>query len=444
MGRSKKNSATSDQLETSPDNTNELKSSMDAMVKRFEDKIDSVKADIMKQIDDKFVVLTNDIKKTNNEISELRTTMQQQIDDLSSRVIKLESTRQQMNDVLKDAHNDFIKVKNVNKELTLQCDQLKHKLINLEAYERRENLIFHGITEKAFEDCPNIIKKVMVDNLQLDPLTVENFEFQRCHRLKNKSIICRFLRFQDRQKTWAARSKLKGSPISMAEDFPREIVEQRNILYPIMKEARKKENTKAFMVANKLMIDDVAYTVETLKNLPDELDPAKIATKQVGNVTAFFTASSPLSNFFRLNNFEVDGTQFHSVEQYFQWSKAIYAEMPSIANKIKVSSSPAECKRLGQSTKISEKDQNWLAEAKRVMEKACRIKFTNDLRAKQYLLETGATILAEAGPDAIWGIGLHINDQDVGDSSKWKGANLLGKILENIRNELNDNSFSTL
>lgn len=43
----------------------------------------------------------------------------------------------------------------------------------------------------------------------------------------------------------------------------------------------------------------------------------------------------------------------------------------------------------------------------------------------------------EANPkDSIWSCGLAANDPDIFDQSKWKGQNLLGKILMQIREEL--------
>ena len=43
----------------------------------------------------------------------------------------------------------------------------------------------------------------------------------------------------------------------------------------------------------------------------------------------------------------------------------------------------------------------------------------------------------ETNPDdSIWGIGLSDNDERIHDKSQWKGLNLLGKILTQVRDDL--------
>ena len=64
-------------------------------------------------------------------------------------------------------------------------------------------------------------------------------------------------------------------------------------------------------------------------------------------------------------------------------------------------------------------------------------KFTQNENLKQKLLSTGNTILAESNPyDKIWAIGIYENEKNANTPSKWKGMNLLGKILTELRNNL--------
>ncbi len=69
-----------------------------------------------------------------------------------------------------------------------------------------------------------------------------------------------------------------GPNISMQEDFPRELIVKRNQLAPIMITARNQE-MKAFMIADKVIINGKPYTVNNLNDLPDTLDPSKIWRK---------------------------------------------------------------------------------------------------------------------------------------------------------------------
>ena len=55
---------------------------------------------------------------------------------------------------------------------------------------------------------------------------------------------------------------------------------------------------------------------------------------------------------------------------------------------------------------------------------------------KEALLDTGNKILVEGSPvDKVWGVGLNYNDEYILDSSNWKGSNLLGKALMEVREE---------
>ena len=65
---------------------------------------------------------------------------------------------------------------------------------------------------------------------------------------------------------------------------------------------------------------------------------------------------------------------------------------------------------------------------------AVMAKFSQNADLKQLLLNTGDAILAEcAVKDLIWGIGLSMKDPNRFDMNKWRGENLLGKVLMKVR-----------
>lgn len=65
------------------------------------------------------------------------------------------------------------------------------------------------------------------------------------------------------------------------------------------------------------------------------------------------------------------------------------------------------------------------------------LKFTQNEKYREALLETDGIYLVEASPyDPIWGIGLDEYNPDCLDMSKWKGQNRLGFILTKVREDL--------
>lgn len=171
-----------------------------------------------------------------------------------------------------------------------------------------------------------------------------------------------------------------------------------------------------------------------MKYLPQELNPAKLETKQYGDVTAFFSRSSPFSNFYTCCNLLIDDTPYDHVEQYIQSQKAIFAEKPDLAREILGNKDPAVCKKIGDTLKIDEDEWRTIADNKMI--KACKAKFSQSDGLKRMLLDTENRILAEAGPNLYWGTGLKLNNPDNGNKDKWLGQNKLGNILMSVRSEL--------
>lgn len=56
---------------------------------------------------------------------------------------------------------------------------------------------------------------------------------------------------------------------------------------------------------------------------------------------------------------------------------------------------------------------------------------------RHYLLATGTDIIVEASPvDPIWGVGLAETDSEIKNPLLWKGENLLGFSLMDVREQL--------
>ena len=65
------------------------------------------------------------------------------------------------------------------------------------------------------------------------------------------------------------------------------------------------------------------------------------------------------------------------------------------------------------------------------------LKFSQDENLKDFLLSTKNDIIVEASPyDKIWGMGMSADDEFVENPTRWKGENLLGFALMEVRDEL--------
>ena len=63
-------------------------------------------------------------------------------------------------------------------------------------------------------------------------------------------------------------TKLKNTRFSIREQFPREVVERRKVLYPVMKRALQ-EKKRVSMVVDKLYIDGRLYQEELDEGKPE-------------------------------------------------------------------------------------------------------------------------------------------------------------------------------
>lgn len=139
-----------------------------------------------------------------------------------------------------------------------------------------------------------------------------------------------------------------------------------------------------------------------------------------------------LSNWF-LAFFCLNDMKFSSVEQYMMYSKARCFKDIVVAEQIMKTNDVATIKSLGRSVSHYD-DVIWSQVREKIVFDAVKAKFSQNADLQQLLLNTGDAILAEcAVKDLIWGIGLSMKDPNRFDMNKWRGENLLGKVLMKVR-----------
>ena len=142
-------------------------------------------------------------------------------------------------------------------------------------------------------------------------------------------------------------------------------------------------------------------------------------------------AYNPFSNW-RSCLVRYKGHTFRSVEQAYQYAKAVHVNDTSSALKLRYTTDPRRAKDIGSKV-TGLGDSNWDIVKFDVMKELVEIKFTNNRDLQEELLKTGNKILAESGFDQLYAIGLPITHKDIFNKEKWSGKNKLGQILCKVR-----------
>ena len=126
---------------------------------------------------------------------------------------------------------------------------------------------------------------------------------------------------------------------------------------------------------------------------------------------------------------------FYNTEQYFMYMKAIVFGDEEIAKQILADGDPKKVKALGRKVQNYD-EQVWNDKRYQIMLKANVAKFSQNEDLKQLLLspEYKGHGFVEASPyDKVWGIRMYESNPDIDNETKWKGLNLLGKVLDETR-----------
>lgn len=134
--------------------------------------------------------------------------------------------------------------------------------------------------------------------------------------------------------------------------------------------------------------------------------------------------------------FIVDDVAYFCAEQYMMAEKArLFGDKACLA-KIMAAQDQGTCKALGQQVR-GFSNQIWDAEKYAIIRKGNMHKFFQHPDLLRFLKRTGNSILVEASAkDRIWGIGMDTSQDGIGNPHNWRGENLLGFALMEVRDEL--------
>ena len=118
----------------------------------------------------------------------------------------------------------------VNDDLQAKLKEIEDKNLYLEAYSRRENIIFENILQATDKEDTESVLRIFLET-ELGYKDANTVEIQRVHRLgkkrdeeKPRPIIARFLRYKDCEEILSMGFRLHGR---MYQDLPYKIVARR-------------------------------------------------------------------------------------------------------------------------------------------------------------------------------------------------------------------------
>jgi hypothetical protein len=367
-------------------------------------------------------IIKNDMKDIKRDISDLAksiTYTQSQVDN----IIEVQTTIVNENQKLKEQVH----------MLNYQNTFLNDKISQLEDYSRRENIKISGLEERGRENCEQIVYNI------LRHIGCDDVDLQRCHCVGHKTegrhrdIIVRFMFYPAKVKVMQNRQNLPHG-IYINDDFCAETQRHINTLRPVLRKAQFIDE-QAKMVADKLFYKGRPYTVHNITAIDFDLE--ELSCKKNAQYTTFSGRYSVLSN---LHPCQImDGEQkFNSNEQYFQFRKCQEAGRDDIAAQVLLCSQPEDAMAVGKQVRMPNDWTN--GTGKNIMKEGLRAKFS-DPKLRKKLVGTGKLAIVEGTRHTLWGVGLPFTSPHLLNQHAWQGDNLMGQLLQEVREELaQDNS----
>ena len=146
---------------------------------------------------------------------------------------------------------------------------------------------------------------------------------------------------------------------------------------------------------------------------------------------------SAFSNFYPCS-FTEGGKVWKNSEQCFMAKKAEYFKDMEILEEILKAETPEKAKKLGRKVKNFDAEK-WSKVCFDKMYDAVYAKFSQNNDLKELLLSSdfeGKSFVEGSPFDAIWGVKMDWRNPDIDNEENWRGQNLLGKVLNKVREDL--------
>ncbi|CAN8028567.1 unnamed protein product [Ixodes persulcatus] len=154
--------------------------------------------------------------------------------------------------------------------LKFQVVTLLDKVDDLKNRSHRNNLFVYGVNEEDNETLASI-KKAVIEDLFKSKMVVKVASVERIHRLgkkvanKSRPVIIKFFDYNEKMLLMKNAPKLKGTKISVSEDYSRRVQAIRKQLWQTVKDNRTPDD-KIFFRYDKLTLNNDVYAWDHVNN----------------------------------------------------------------------------------------------------------------------------------------------------------------------------------
>ncbi len=214
-----------------------------------------------------------------------------------------------------------------------QMAEMRESILNLEAKQRENNLIFCGLLEQIGESEDDLYEKVKCEMKRIPNCDADNIAIESCYRRGQKNpdfgpreTVVVFLRVSAKQIVSKGRDHLSPN-VKVKQDLPYELACMQRALMPIknVAESLPQYKGKVRVTRGSLVIGNKSFNLSTLHEIPKDIDIAKGAWKSSDEVFAYFSVRTVFSNF-RWAPITINGVLFENNEKYITFRKAELAK----------------------------------------------------------------------------------------------------------------------
>jgi len=141
-----------------------------------------------------------------------------------------------------------------------KLNEANEKIVDLTSRSMKDNLIFKNIEEKQGEDLDKILRQLFMEKLKMPEHEARSINIDKVHRsiekgkTRPRNVIAKFLGSGKTKVMSHLKHLSRDDELKVTEQFPPEVNERRNKLWPQFIDARKAGKEAKFKV-DKLIID---------------------------------------------------------------------------------------------------------------------------------------------------------------------------------------------